>query len=493
MDFYKILSFFFCIYLLGACHPHSTPIDTLVVALDSEPQTLDPRKAVDANGMRLVGLLFNGLVKVGPHLKIIPDGAKSWRQDGLVYEFPLKKLQFSNGRFVSKEDIEFSFQEFMKEGSFFYSAFKNISFIKVFKKEDNLFVRIRLKKPSATFLSSDLSVIKILPKKESSQKGFYKNPIGTGEFKVLKKHSHEILLKRMIQKPSYPKYLSFVIVRDSFTRVQKTLAGQVDIAPSVIPLGKVSYFKKKGFQIKTKTGLSTTYLLLNLKNKYLKKKKIRHALAHLIKREEIIRFQLQDYGLKAVSLLHPGNYFFNSHLITSVFDIQKSLQITKDINEEPLKLKLSCSNNKATVDKARVLISQINKGNFSVRLNSYEWGTFYRDLQNGYFDMALMKWVGIMDPDIYRIAFHSDNQAPKGRNRSFYTNSDLDRMLEEGLSIMNKKRRKALYNKVQKIISENIVILPLWHDKEVSILKTDIKGYTLPDNGDFSTLPDARK
>lgn len=493
MDFYRILFLFCCFYLLGACHPYSTPLDTLVVALDSEPQTLDPRKAVDANGMRLVGLLFNGLVKIGPQLKIIPDGAKSWRQNGLIYEFALKKLQFSNGRFVSKEDIEFSFKEFMKKGSFFYSAFKNISSIKVFNKADNLFVEIHLKTPSATFLSSDLPVIKILPKKESFQKGFHKNPIGTGGFKVVQKHSHEILMERIIPKPSYPAYLSFVIVRDSFTRAQKTLAGQVDIAPSVIPLEKISHFKKEGFKVKTKTGLSTTYLLLNLKNKYLKKKRIRRALSYLINRKEIIRFQLQDYGLKAISLLHPGNYFFNKRLTAPVFDIQKSFQTTRNMSGEPVKLKLSCSNNKATVDKAKNLISQINKGNFIIRLNSYEWGAFYKDLQKGYFDMALMKWVGIIDPDIYRIAFHSENQAPKGRNRSFYANSDLDRMLERGLSIMNKKERKALYDKAQKIISEDRVILPLWHDKEVSIIKANIKGYALPDNGDFSTLPDVRK
>lgn len=334
MDFYKILFLFFCFCLLGGCQPHSTPLDTLVVALDSEPQTLDPRKAVDANGMRLVGLIFNGLVRVGPQLKIIPDGAEIWRQDELVYEFLLKKLQFSNGRSVSKEDIEFSFQEFIKKESFFYSAFKNIDSVKVFTKTGNLFVRIHLKKPSATFLSSDLPVIKILPKKESSKKGFHKKPIGTGGFKVLKKHSHEILLERVVQKPSYPRYLSFVIVRDSFTRVQKTLAGQVDIAPSVIPLEKIFHFKKRGFQVKTKTGLSTTYLLLNLKNRYLKEQKVRHALAHLLNREEIIRFQLQDYGLKALSLLHPGSYFFNKHLTSPVFSIQKSLQITDSIDKD---------------------------------------------------------------------------------------------------------------------------------------------------------------
>ena len=485
--------FLFLFLFFSGCQPWTTPPDTLVVALDSEPQTLDPRKAVDANGMRLVGLIFNGLVKIGPQLKVISDGAGNWKKRGLTYEFYLKKLRFSNGRFVLPEDVEFSFQEFLKEGSFFHSAFKNIEFVKVFSKSNHLVVQIKLKEPSATFLSSNLPVIKILPKRESLEKGFYKKPIGTGEFKVVQKHTHEILLERVVHKLSYPKKLSFLIIRDSFTRVQKVLAGQVDVAPSVIPLEKITYFKTKDFQIKTKTGLATTYLLLNLKNRYLKRQAIRKALAHLIDRDKIIRFKLQNYGVKSQSLLHPGSYFFNRNLTPPSFDIQASLEITKTVNKEHLKFKLSCSNNKDTVDKAKILISQINKGNFHLNLEAYEWGTFYRDLQTGHFDMALMKWVGVVDPDIYRIAFHSDHIAPKGRNRSFYSNPSLDSLLERGIFLTDREERKTLYNKVQQIVSKDLVILPLWHDQEVSVIKRGLRGYKLPDNGDFSTLPLVKK
>ena len=483
-----VYSLFFC-WLLFGCQPWENPSDTLVIALDSEPQTLDPRKAVDANGMRLMGLIFNGLVKIGPQLEAIPDGIKRWKREGLVYEFYLRKLRFSNSRFVLPEDVKFSFQEFMKEGSFFHSAFKNIESVKVSQEKKNLLVTIKLKKPSATFLSSDLPVIKILPKVESLKKDFYKNPIGTGDFKVIKKHSHEILLERRLFKPSYPKYLSFAIVRDSFTRVQKTLAGGVDIAPSVIPLEKISYFKNKDFYIETKPGLSVTYLLLNLKNKHLKKLHIRKALGLLVNQREVIQFKMQNYGLKAQSLLHPDSYFFNKALPPLTFDTQKSLQITKGINKKHLKFKLSCSNNKDTVDKAKILINQINKGDFHISLESYEWGTFYRDLQQGHFDIALMKWVGVVDPDIYRVAFHSGNKAPQGRNRSFYENPQLDRLLEQGISLTERKQRKVLYDKIQEIILKDLVILPLWHDKSVTIVKTGLKGYILPDNGDFSTLP----
>ena len=444
--------------------------------------------------MRIAGLLFNGLTKVGPGLRAVPDGARSWRREGLsTYTFELKKLRFSNGRAVTAEDLEFSFQEFVKKGSFFYGAFQKVKSLNVFQKDGKLFVRIRLKKPSATFLAADLPVIKILPKQESAQKEFSKRPFGSGPFKLVRSHSHEILLKR--REPfGQAQYISFAVVRDSFTRVQKTLAGEIDIAPSVIPLEKISYFKPPDFQIHTKPGLSATYLLLNLKNPHLKQRRIRRALSLLINREEILRFHLKGYGTAARSLIHPENRFFNKNLPEAVFSVTQSRALTRGTkNSGGVPLRLSCSNNKSSLDKARVLSGQISKGDFDIKLESYEWGVFYRDIQNGRFDIALMKWVGVMDPDIYRVAFHSENFAPSGRNRSFYSHPELDRLLDKAVPILDERRRKTVYDKIQEIVARDVVIIPLWHEKEIAVVKKGVKGYRLPDNGDFSSLPFARK
>ena len=107
--------------------------------------------------------------------------------------------------------------------------------------------------------------------------------------------------------------------------------------------------------------------------------------------------------------------------------------------------------------------------------------------------MALMKWVGVTDPDIYRIAFYSDNEAPRGRNRSFYKNKTLDHLLEQGFQTPGLEKRKEIYDKIQKIISDNYVVIPLWHDKEVSILKRNIENYHVRFNGDFLSLTSVQK
>ncbi|MCZ0931675.1 MAG: ABC transporter substrate-binding protein, partial [Oligoflexia bacterium] len=291
------------------------------------------------------------------------------------------------------------------------------------------------------------------------------------------------------------KYLSFKIIRDSLTRTQKMLSKEMDIAPSVIPLGKISQFKRQSqnFQVFSSTGFSTAYLLINLKNNFLKEKRLRKALSLTVNREEIIKYKLYGYAAPALSFINPSNYFFNKNLKPPEFNLKKAEDIINQMNLNGLELKLNCSNNSDTVSKARVLASQIGKAGLKISLQTNEWGAFYKDIGRGAFDLALMKWVGVVDPDIYRVAFHSESQAPQGRNRSFYKNKKLDAMLEQGFKERDKRKRKQIYDKVQELIAEEFVVIPLWHDQELSVVQTNVENYQMRSNGDFLFLPFVKK
>ena len=489
----KILFLFsFVFFLHCTSKSNNTNTDTVFILLDSQPKTLDPRKATDANGMRIVNLIFNGLVKVGPDLQAAPDAAISWKRSGLTYQFTLRdNLMFSNGDKVTPEDVVFSFNEYKKRSSRFYFAFKNIEKVQAKKMFGKTVLSVTLKEFSAPFLSADLPVIKILPKKVITQVGddFYKNPIGSGLFKLKKNDQHSLVLERQKSVNNKPKYLSFVITRDSFTRVQKTLSGQVDIAPSVIPPNQIKQFKNNSdFKVITQPALSITYLLLNLKNKTLANLKVRQALAHSINREEIIKHKLSHFAKMSNSLLNPSSYFFNKKLKNVGFNLIKARSIIEQLGLKGEKIILSVSNNKDTIDKAKALISQLTKTGLIFKLESYEWGVFYNDINKGNYDIALSNFVGVTDPDIYRIAFHSDNHAPKGRNRSFYSNKTLDKLLDQGYRETSNDKRRKIYNQVQSLILRDKVIIPLWYNMDITVLKSNIKGYIQSKNGDFSNI-----
>ncbi|MBC6415435.1 MAG: ABC transporter substrate-binding protein [Bdellovibrionales bacterium] len=491
----KILYVSFLFFTLNGFSKKETSKDTLFVILDSRPETLDPRKSVSANGMRMVDLIFDSFINFDQKGQLKPGLAESWKLEGLTWILKLKaNLKFSNGRPVTKEDILFSFKEF-KNNSHFKHAFKNIESVEILENPKNQWtVKVTLKKFQAPFISSDLPVLKILPQKESQLKNFNKFPIGLGSWSVVKNNFRQITLKR--NSPvflSKPQFLSFQIIRDSFTRTQKMLSQEMDIAPSVLPLIYLQKFKDKNFNIYSTAGFSTTYLLLNLKNNVLNQKEVRQALALAINSKEIIKHKLYDYAVPAFSFIHPESFFFHPSLKASSFDLEKAKQIIQKLNLKKTPLKLSCSNNSNTRVKAKVLASQISQTGLKISVESADWGTFYKDVGQGAYDIALMRWVGVKDPDIYRIAFHSENQAPKGRNRSFYSNKNLDTLLEKALRQRDPLKRKLIYNKIQEIIAENKIVIPLWHDMEISVVKKDIENYKIRANGDFLSLPFVKK
>ena len=497
------IQLFICLFtfLLISCTKNRTPpADTLIVALGSEPKTLDPRYASDANGMRIGLLLFNSLVKIGPNLNVIGDAAESWTVNNSTFEFTLKPYShFSNGRPLSKEDILFSFEQYRQKDCPFQSSFTSIDNLEVNEKDSRFVVTIKLKEYSAKFLSSDLPVLKLLPQKEIVEKPeqFTKNPIGTGSYQLNHMDSNLIEVVENVQKPLIvprSKKIQFKIIRDDFTRYQKMINGELDIAESEIPLEKVKNFEKKAteFIVFKYPGLSFTYLLLNLEDPVIKEYKARQAVAHAINRQEIIDFKLEGYALVATSILTPSNPFFNTQLQPIPYALQKAQELMNHLQKKDLQLTLKTSNNPSAVDIGKVIVNQLKQAGITAQLQSYEWGTFYGDIMKGQFQLATMKWVGAIDPDIYRIALHS-GEIPPGRNRGHYKNRKLDQLLEEGLTIKDNEKRIKHYQEVQKIVMEELPIIPLWYNQQVAIVNRRVRNYKPAMNGDFTPLLFAHK
>lgn len=474
---------------------------SIIIGLASKPKTLDPRSATDANGMRISHLLYSSLVKIGPNLEIEGDLAETWSVDYKTYKFVLKSnLKFSNGRKITKEDLDFSFSEYQKKSSPFSSAYRSIEKIQIDKKSslqnktEELFnIEITLKNPSATFLT-DLSPLKILPKQEllKFSENFWEAPITSGAYSLEKESSSEIILsknKHYFDKRVKNEKLHFKIVKDDNTRVQKLLKGELELVQGDVPPNKIKIFSKKNqkFNIYKYPGLAMSHLLVNLKDSQLKNLEIRKAINYAINRKEIIKYKLSSMASKATSILTPKNPYFNDTLSPANYSIDKAKELIAPFLKNIPELTIKSSTNPSAVQNANIIAKQLEAIGLKTKVQSYEWGTFYGDISKGNFQLATMRWVGATDPDIYRIAFHS-SEFPPGRNRGSYSNAKLDKLLDEGLKTSDIKLRKPIYKKVQKIIHEELPIIPLWYNHQATIINSKVKGYEISNNGDFSPL-----
>lgn len=468
------------------------PQDTVVVALSAPPSTLDARVATDATGSRLAGLLFSSLVRIDDDLQPAPEAATSWTISDKEIWFNLRPgLKFANGRPVNKLDLEYSFATALDGKSPFASALKAIKAVSARYDDDQRWLRVELNAPSAT-LMTDLASVKIIAKHEIEGSVPGAETLGSGPFVLEANEANEIRLRARDDVPyAKPKikYALFKIIRDDQTRTMKVRKGEIDLAQQELPPMKAHQLMSvESLQVFRYPGLSLTYLLLNLDDPVLAKLDVRRAIARSIRRDLFVKHLLYGMAEVATSLLTPINPYFDKSLQPFAYDPEAARSWLEKNLPLQTQLTLKTSNSPASVDNGKLIAHDLRLAGFKIRQQSFEWGTYYSDVQNGRFQMALMRWVGTIDPDLYRKAFHSQELPPNGRNRGHYKSLDVDRLTEIGARTIDVPKRRAIYQLVQKTVLNDLPIIPLWYDQEVSVINRRLRGYEPARSGDYWNL-----
>ena len=108
----------------------------------------------------------------------------------------------------------------------------------------------------------------------------------------------------------------------------------------------------------------------------------------------------------------------------------------------------------------------------------------------GNFQLYTLQFVGVTDPDILRLVYHSQQVPPAGLNRVRYRNADVDHLIEGAAAAANDEERRQLYARAQQRIAEDVPYISLWYKTNVAIFQPDIHGVTLSPIADFTFLKD---
>ena len=73
--------------------------------------------------------------------------------------------------------------------------------------------------------------------------------------------------------------------------------------------------------------------------------------------------------------------------------------------------------------------------------------------------------------------FYSKNLCPEGPNYTHFKNKEFDDLYESSLREINYKERIKLYNRMNKIIIENAVVVPLYYDRVLRFTQNNISGF----------------
>lgn len=497
----------FCFFGPSCTSNHHQDPNTIVIGVETFAKTLDPRYGTDAISSKICRLLYNGLFTLNNQLEIVPDLAQDYEYESdTVLKINLKtNVVFHDGHSLKAQDVLATYQSVQdpKTQSPYRGSFSKIEKIELLNDYQ---LKIILKEPYAPLLTS--LTMGILPSEEIkkySSGNHHFTPIGTGpyQFESLKEGQKVILKQNELFFGELPKNkrVIFKTIPDNTVRTYEILQGSVDLVQNAIPYVLLPSFKnKKDLVLEKVPGINMSYMGFNLKDPILKNKKVRQAIALAINRDHLIQYKFKNMATKAHSILSPTHWAYHSQLSGFEYNPQKARELLDEAgyknppgSQSRFHLEYKTSTNKDRVAIALLIAEQLKEVGIDVEVKPYEWGTFFKDVTTGNFQIYTLSWVGVTDPDIYYDAFHSTQIPPHGRNRGYYQNAQIDSLVEEGRKILDQNKRKLIYHQVQAILLRDLPYIPLWYEDNYVIRKKELQGFKLRPDAGFGGVVEASK
>ncbi len=485
----------------GGCGEAQVPPTGLVLALPSEPQSLDPRFGADANSARLADLVHAALTRPDPAARRRPEIAARWETpDPTTVVFYLRPdFRFADGSAVTAADVRATYEAIL-DPSLASPKRAALAVLSAIEAPDARTVVMRLREPFAPFL--DATGIGILPAARARDPG--EVSIGAGPFRVVRvERGERIVLAPNPGYPGGPPRIDPLVVRvvpDELMRVLELARGGVQLiedAPEPELTGWLA--REPGLRVRHGPGTSFDYLALNLRDPRLADRRVREAIALALDPDALIRFVLGDTARRASGLLAPEHWAYAA-VATRRHDPRRARRLLDRAGlRDPdgpgplprFRLIYKTSNQVGRRRLAEAIQAALTTIGIAVEVRTYEWGTLYADVRSGNFQLCSLAWVGVGDPDLFHLAFHSTMQPPAGYNRGGYASRVMDRLTLEGRRTLDPAARRRVYARIQRRAARDLPIVPLWWEDRVVVQTRRLRGFEPSPDGDLHGLAGA--
>ncbi len=494
--------------LAAGCAFSERPRDphVIVVAVRAAPNSLDPRIANDEGTARFAELVFDSLMDLGPDLRVRTVLAERLENpDPLSYIAHLRRgVTFHDGRELTSADVVFTYGQMLDPEfiSPFKGAFRELASVTAL---DDYTVGFTLKEPFAAF-PMQLN-IPIVPAGAGHE--LRTSPVGTGPYRFVRYDVDNVLELAAFEGywggPPENAGVVIKVVPDDTMRGLELRNGSADLVIIDLPPDIVHQFEQSGrLNVTRAQGLDFSYIAFNMTDPVMSDVRVRHAIGYAIDREAIVRYLRRGLAQKAFGLIPPGSWAFEPDVHQFTHDPGRAMRLLDEAGyPDPdgdgplprLRLSLSLSTNQETLLQSTVIQQDLRRVGIDLALRSYEFATFFADVQSGNFQMFTLQWVGgaMADPDILRRVFHSGQVPPAGFNRGQYRNPDVDRLLDESSTAEHEAARKTYYSAVQKIVAEDAPYVPIWNKTNVIVAQSSLTNLHVNPMGDYTALKDVRR
>lgn len=481
----------------------AAPGKVLRVRTLGDPLTLDWNRAYTPVEATLVRNVMEGLVAIGPRMKVVPALAEKWKtsKDGRTYVFTLRKdVKWSDGAKLTAQQFVDSWKRLLEpsfKGNYAYLLFdidnaqafhegslRDFSKVGV-RAIDERTLEVRLRAPIAywiwipTFWAT-FPIRADLIAKDGSRWDKPGSLVTLGPFTYASYEPHRnVTLKRN------PGYYG---KRGNIETIVAALVEEESTAIRLYDDNQLDFITRLAVEAKRLRGrpdfvqwqeARIVHLDFNPAHPAASSQALRKAIAMSIDKAKLSSL-LEGSHSPASSFVPPGIMGFDGKAglpfdpIKAKVELEASGYFAKHAGQS---LDLVVSNYNDEVLTAGFIRDELKRHlGLEVRIQTYEPKQFYSPLVTfGGFAMILNRWTAdFPDPDNFFSIFLSK----AGNNRVSWKNSTYDQNVIAARTITDSKKREKLYFEIQRqLIHDEVIAVPLFYGRNCALIRYGVTGF----------------
>ncbi|HZY65011.1 MAG TPA: peptide ABC transporter substrate-binding protein [Rubrobacteraceae bacterium] len=478
----------------GSTGKKTVSSEHLVVGYDQEPAILN-QFIVGGESVATSDVVAGILEKpyeIQPDLSLAPELAegkpKVLSKDPLRIEYRLKEdLTFSDGEPLTSLDARFTYNAIMDPDNNVITR-EGWDKIESFETPDEYTVRMTFSEPYAAWqdlVSGPQSAIlpRHIYRSEDFNRALNSEIVGSGPYTLREWNKGRDLI--LEENPNYwgeaPEIQQFTIrfILDAGELDAALQSGEVSfINPPLKPGLGEKLESYQGVQVRSAAGTFWEHIAFNT-NK-VDNLKLRRAIAYGINREQLLDEILPGKVEPLDSVLVPQqNTFYTPAWEKYGFDPERSRELVREARSEGADTTISfttAANDELRGKLQKEIQRQLENVGVTVEIDNADSSTLFGErLPEGRFQMGEWAWLATPEPQLTWL-FGADAIPPDGQNYYRYENPEASFLMSRADKTINISERARLIKQVQRIIADDLPVIPLYQRPVYYAYDEDLEG-----------------